>query len=138
MAGTAGISQDDRQRILDVLRPCAKFIALYGSGARGELRLDSDVDLAFLPKERMDPFDVLHLAGTLEEKLGRPVDLVDVSTSGPIINWHIARDADLLYADPRLAWSEFRARAPSQYEDLRRERRASEAKLIQEARDRGP
>jgi predicted nucleotidyltransferase len=52
-------------------------VYLLGSGARGELRKDSDIDLGLLlePGEKMSPMERTGLANRLSYSLGRCADL---------------------------------------------------------------
>ncbi|MDQ1444381.1 MAG: uncharacterized protein QOI20_845 [Acidimicrobiaceae bacterium] len=51
-------------------------VRLFGSVARGEERLDSDIDLLIDFDSESSLFDVIRLTRELEELLGLPVDVV--------------------------------------------------------------
>jgi predicted nucleotidyltransferase len=63
-----------------VERHHGRRVRLFGSGARGEDRPDSDVDLLVDFDSDSSLFDLIRLTRELEELLGRPVDVV--STGG--------------------------------------------------------
>jgi len=54
-------------------------IALYGSFAKGEIHPESDIDLLVSLSKPLG-FTFIQLADYLEEKLGRKVDLITLST----------------------------------------------------------
>jgi predicted nucleotidyltransferase len=55
-----------------------RSLSLFGSVARGETEMDSDIDLAaeFDPAARMDLLRLTALEKRIAELLGRPVDLL--------------------------------------------------------------
>ena len=55
---------------------------LFGSSAAGELRQDSDVDVAVLTRSRLTPTHRREMIRAIAEIVGRPVDLVDLRTAG--------------------------------------------------------
>ncbi len=70
-------------------------LALFGSVARGQARLDSDVDLLvqFLPGAKTyDRF--LALSELLEARLGRRVELVTVEALSPFLGPRILAEAE--------------------------------------------
>ena len=73
----------------------AAAVYLFGSVARGEGRADSDVDVAVLYGKPVDPGLAglkLALAGDLEERLGRRVDLVVLDNQPPDLVHRVLRD----------------------------------------------
>ena len=58
----------------------AREVYLFGSAARGQLRADSDIDLAVsgLPPELF-----YRAGGQAEDALGRPLDLIDLDEVTP-------------------------------------------------------
>lgn len=72
------------EKVLAVLReeqPSAerigvRLVGIVGSVARGEERSDSDVDVVYDVVGRPTYFDLGGLANRLEDRLGRPVDLI--------------------------------------------------------------
>ncbi|RMF87385.1 MAG: nucleotidyltransferase domain-containing protein [Nitrospirae bacterium] len=116
-----------------ILGPRAAAIVVFGSAACGRLTPESDVDIAYLPREIRGGAEAtverLELAGELEAALGRRVDLIDLSRSGPILNWQIVKTGTVIWGAESRAWAEFRLRIPTQYEDFKRERAAAEARL---------
>ncbi len=76
-------------------------LGIFGSGARGELRPDSDIDVlvTFSDAARWDLFDFATMQAELKEICGRPVDLVERgSLRNPFRRRSILRDLTVLYA----------------------------------------
>lgn len=119
--------------IVKVLGPHSAFIVLFGSAAQGRLTADSDVDVAYLPREiRAAAAGVtgyLDRVAELGESVGRQVDLIDLSRSDPIVNWQVIKTGVVIWGRESRAWAEFRLRVPTQYEDFKRERAAVEESL---------
>ena len=76
-----------------------KSLSLFGSGARRQLRSDSDVDLVMelRPDARVGLLRHARMARELEEIFGRRVDLGTWTALKPRIRPHIEREAVLLY-----------------------------------------
>ena len=53
-----------------------RYLALFGSRARGDNRLDSDVDLLVRFRERKSLLEITHIECELMDLLGKEVDLV--------------------------------------------------------------
>ena len=70
----------------------ARQLSLFGSAARDELRLDSDVDV-LVEFDGPPTFDrYFDLKDYLEQVLGRPVDLVTTGGLKPRARRHVERD----------------------------------------------
>ncbi|HEX8210622.1 MAG TPA: nucleotidyltransferase family protein [Longimicrobium sp.] len=84
------VAAEDEIRGLGVGR-----LALFGSFARSEARPESDVDLLveFAPERKsFDAFMLLY--DLLEERLGRPVELVTTESLSPYIGPRILAEAE--------------------------------------------
>lgn len=71
-------------------------LAVFGSVARGEARLDSDIDLLVEAPEGTSSFGFLRFQQLLERVLGRKVDLVDYGGLKPKLDDDVRREAVLL------------------------------------------
>jgi len=71
-------------------------LAVFGSAARGDDRVDSDVDLLVQPPAEADVFDMLRLEEAFETVLGRDVDLVSYGGLDPRLDNDILRHRVLL------------------------------------------
>ena len=99
----------------------AAAVYLFGSVARGEGRADSDVDVAVLygkPVDRGLAGLKLALAGDLEERLGRRVDLVVLDNQPADLIHRVLRDGLLVLENNRSARISFEVNARNQYFDV--------------------
>jgi len=112
-----------------------RLAVLFGSAARGALRDDSDLDVGVLgvPANRLSALQL-----TLERATRRPVDLVALETSPPLLRFEIAREGHVLVERESHLWSDFKAHAMIDWWDwaptARLFHRAAAARLRDEAR----
>jgi len=66
-----------------------KRAALFGSVVRGDITPTSDIDMLIDPPERFSLFDLAGLKVDLEDKLQRPVDVVEYESIKPLIKTSI-------------------------------------------------
>ena len=62
-----------------------ELAVIFGSVARGLARADSDVDIAARYAAALDADEKLSLVRALGAATGRPIDLIDLRTAGPIV-----------------------------------------------------
>lgn len=74
----------------------AKKISLIGSFARGEERLDSDVDI-LLEKGKIKGMQVLEFQDELEQRLNRKVDVITTTGTSTRFLERVKKDAVVLY-----------------------------------------
>ena len=68
-----------------------RLALLFGSLAKGTAHSESDLDLAVGADHPLDADETMELIADLAEALGRPVDLIDLSTVGePLLGQIIA------------------------------------------------
>jgi len=79
-----------------------RILALYlfGSRARQEATEQSDVDVGALFREEVSLRDVLLLEDALEQRLGLPVDLVDVGHASAFLALDVIRGERVFCTDP--------------------------------------
>ena len=99
----------------------AAAVYLFGSVARGEAGVDSDVDVAVLVGKPVDPGLAglkLALAGDLEERLGRHVDLLVLDHQPPDLVHRVLRDGLIVLENDRSARIRFEVTARNEYFDI--------------------
>src|SRR5438309_1582855 len=75
-------------------------LSVFGSAARGELRVESDIDLLveFEPEARVGLIKFARISRELEAALGSRVDLVTKRGLKPYVRTEVLREARLVYA----------------------------------------
>jgi uncharacterized protein len=70
-------------------------LSLFGSTARNEARVDSDIDLlaAFDDARQLSLLDMIGIENRLTDLLGRPVDLIEEGTLTPRAQQNASREA---------------------------------------------
>ena len=92
---------------------------LFGSAARGTMRVDSDIDIGILPRDSEMPLaEELDLQLALCRVAGREVDLVRLDNAGTVLRFQIARDGRALFEAHPWAHSRFVAAAAAAYFDF--------------------
>lgn len=102
------------------LRPAALY--LFGSAATRRLRPGSDFDLALLPSFAVAPLRLYETQVALAEKLGRDVDLVDLSRASTVLRKEVMRTGSLLLENDAACRRDFEMCALRDYARLNEER----------------
>ncbi|KZM55385.1 DNA polymerase subunit beta [Geobacillus stearothermophilus] len=111
--------------IIQTLRPALHpfVIYLFGSAARGAMRPDSDVDIAFVSDgEPHDPYELFRLAGELAGKLGRDVDLVDLRQASTVFQAQVVSTGKAIDCRDERKRAEFEMKTLKMYVKLNEER----------------
>ncbi len=94
------ITPSQRSALIAVLRRYGvQRAGLFGSIVRGDARPDSDVDILIQPPSTMSLFGLSELALTLEDLLGRPVDLVTYASLHPRLRESVYAHYDQLFTN---------------------------------------
>ena len=120
----SALSTAQTDSIIDALAGfgCA-VIYVFGSYSKQTVHPGSDIDIAFLPVQAVAPIDCFYLASTLSEKLGKPVDLVDLSTASTVFAKEIVAYGIPLFVGNTLSYHNFEMYTLSDYARLNEERR---------------
>jgi len=95
--------------------PGVRLAVLFGSAARGESGLDSDLDVGVLFEAGGESTAGLGVA--LERATGSRLDLIALDAAPPLLRFEIARDGRVLVERAPHAWADFRARAMTDWWD---------------------
>jgi len=90
--GMVGISKKAVEAAVTLLKeriPGLLGVWLFGSALEGEMRPDSDVDIAILAEAPLDAWMRLQLAAELSRLFGRDVDLVDLRRSATVMRMQV-------------------------------------------------
>ncbi|HBE81114.1 MAG TPA: nucleotidyltransferase domain-containing protein [Firmicutes bacterium] len=107
------------------------FIWLFGSGAKGTLNPESDIDLAFFSDARFDSYQVFMIAQELAELLGREVDLIDLRKASTVMKAQIVGQGRLIHEQDPLKRMNFAMMAFKEYALLNEERQAILEQFVQ-------
>jgi predicted nucleotidyltransferase len=82
-----------KNKIIPVLKPYGvKRAGLFGSAARGEMKIGSDVDIVVDIQKDISLLDFIELKLQLEQALERSVDLVEYQAIKPLMRERILRE----------------------------------------------
>jgi predicted nucleotidyltransferase len=115
----------DEATVDHLRRAVAGVIAVYrfGSTARGTATASSDTDIAILAGARLTPEQRFEAQETLAAKLGRDVDLVDLTAASTVMAMQVIAAGRLLYEADADARGRFEDYTFSAYARLNEERR---------------
>lgn len=97
-------------------------IYLFGSASRNELREDSDIDIAFLTTNDIDPYTCFMKAQELADIFKREVDLINLNTSSTVFKANVVGTGRRIYCSDDNKRMNFEMRALKEYALLNEER----------------
>jgi len=101
-----------------VAGPPLLLAVLFGSAAKGRMRVDSDVDVAIEPRKALTDSELQSLTGALALAASVDVDLILIDSAPTLLRWQIAtRGMPLVEHNPG-EFARFRARAAAEYIDF--------------------
>lgn len=113
--------------------PEARWLALFGSRARGDATHASDVDVALLADGPVVPERLRALRSDLEIAVGHDVHLVDLRRASTVLRSQIVSGAEVLHASGDAETEAFLDFVLSDYARLNEERRH----ILRDVRERG-
>ncbi|MTI80561.1 MAG: nucleotidyltransferase domain-containing protein [Firmicutes bacterium] len=73
------------------------LIILFGSAASGNMRSDSDIDIAFLSNKKISAYNLFLMSQELAELLGRNVDIIDLEEATTVFQMQILSKGKVIY-----------------------------------------
>jgi len=87
------VIEEIKQKVIPILtRYKIKKAGLFGSYGRGEMRIDSDIDILVEIEDEINLLDFIGIKLDLEEVLGKKVDLVEYNTIKPLLREKILNE----------------------------------------------
>ena len=108
-------------------------IYLFGSAARNELRKDSDIDIAILTDNDIDPYECFMKAQELADVFKRDVDLINLNTSSTVFKAQVVGNGKKVYCSDETKRMYFEMRALKSYAILNEEREV----ILKKIKERG-
>lgn len=108
-------------------------IYLFGSFNKGEQRIDSDIDLAFLSESDIDEYRCFMKAQELAEIFKRDVDLIDLKKITTVFKAQIIGTSKVIYCNDNSKRAYFEIKSLKEYALLNEERK----KILDEIKESG-
>lgn len=98
------------------------LIILFGSVVHGNLRSDSDIDIAYMSNHKLDDYEGFMLAQELAGLLNREVDLIDLEKASTVFQAQILNSGRVIYCSDLKRKLHFHALVLKKYAMLNQER----------------
>ena len=98
------------------------IIYFFGSASRGELRNDSDIDIAFLPDKDIDEYTCFMKEQEIADIFKRDVDLIDLKKASTVFKAQIVGTGNIIYCIDEVKKAYFEMRSLKEYALLNEER----------------
>lgn len=95
---------------------------MFGSFVKGNVRDDSDIDIAFFSEKAISSYEIFMLAQDLASMVGREIDLVDLRQASTVLRAQIIGTGKPIYSSDDYFRAEFALRALKEYALLNEER----------------
>ncbi|WP_026477043.1 type VII toxin-antitoxin system MntA family adenylyltransferase antitoxin [Alkaliphilus transvaalensis] len=114
-------------------RLSAKMIIIFGSVAKGNMRWDSDLDIAFLRDKEVDSYQLFMLAQELAGMINLDVDLIDLEKASTVFKVQIIGYGKVIYEEDRQQVAEYKVKVLKEYAKLNEERKP----ILDKIKERG-
>lgn len=108
-------------------------IYFFGSIVNGNMRRDSDIDIAFLSDVDIDDYSLFMMAQDLADICGREIDLIDLRKMSTVFKAQVVGTGKAIYCNDNLRRMCFEMYALKDYALLNEER----AEILENIKDRG-
>ena len=98
------------------------MVYLFGLGAKGAFREESDIDIAFFSDLEMSEYEIFMLAQKLADNLKRDVDLIDFKKASTVFKAQIIGNGEVIFCNDDVRKNNFQLRALKEYAYLNEER----------------
>lgn len=132
--GPLQLSGADRVIVSLVRAAVADVVAIYrfGSTVEGTTHRESDVDIALLARQPLEPRRRFDLQEALASELGRDVDLVDLHAVSTVMAVQVVGHGTLLYEGDAAVRGQFEDLALARYARFNEERRSILERVVRE------
>ena len=96
------------------------FAYIFGSYAKGNVRENSDIDIAIYLKDNIDTHEYLDMKMEISEALKREVDLVILNDTTPLLKYEIYKNNILLFTNDKVMESKYKVKTLFEYNDMKR------------------
>lgn len=119
------MSEKLEQMIIDALSKTASpfLIYLFGSYVKQTEHPDSDIDIAFLSKDKkLGKYELFLIAQDIASKLNRDVDLIDLNQASTVFQAQVISTGKVIYNIDNREKSQFEMKILKMYAKLNEER----------------
>ena len=107
------------------------FIILFGSTIKETSRRNSDVDIAFLSEQCFSDYEIFVISQGLADRIGKEVDLVDLSKASTVFQAQIFHTGKELYCSDTNKKRLFQVLTYKKYARLNQERKPVLQKIVE-------
>lgn len=111
-------------KVLELLKERLNPIIIYvfGSYANGELRADSDIDIAFLSDDDLSAYEIFIIAQEIADILDRDVDLIDLKQASTVFKAQVVGKGKIIFCSDENRKTIFQMMAFKEYAMLNEDR----------------